>query len=52
MRKRFAVLTVTTFSALGLFASSAGAAGQVCVDVKVTANGTEVVNQQACQQLP
>jgi len=52
MRKRFAVLTVATFSALGLFASSAGAAGKVCFDVKVNAAGTEVVNQAGCQELP
>jgi len=52
MRNRLAVLTVTAFSAMGLFASSAGAAGKVCFDVKVTANGTEVVNQAGCQELP
>ena len=52
MRKRFAVVTVTAFSALGLFASSAGAAGSFCYDVQVNANGTEVVNQVGCQEFP
>ncbi len=52
MGKRIAVLTVTAFSALGLFASSAGAAGTFCYDVKVNAGGTEVVNQVGCQELP
>ncbi len=52
MRKRLALLTISAFSALGLFASTAGAAGQFCYDVQVNANGTSIVNQVGCQDLP
>ena len=52
MGKRIAVLTVTAFSALGLFASSAGAAGTLCYDVQVNAAGQQIVNQAGCQELP
>jgi hypothetical protein len=52
MRKRFALLTITALSALGLFASTAGAAGQLCYDIQVNAAGSEVVNQAGCQDLP
>ena len=52
MRKRFALLTITALSALGLFASSAGAAGQFCYDIQVNANGSSVVNQVGCQEIP
>ena len=51
MRKRFALLTIAALSALGLFASTAGAAGQVCYDVHVNAAGTELVNQTGCQDV-
>ena len=52
MRKRFALLTVAAMSALGLFASSAGAAGQLCYDVQVNAAGQTVISQAGCQELP
>ena len=52
MRKRLALLTIAALSALGLFASTAGAAGQLCYDIQVNAAGTEVVNQAGCQELP
>lgn len=52
MRRRIALLTITALSALGLFASTAGAAGQFCYDIQVNAGGTEVVNQAGCQEIP
>ena len=52
MRKRFALLTIGTLSVLGALAPSASAAGQFCYDLKVNANGSEVVNQVGCQDLP
>ncbi len=52
MRKRLALLTVSAFSALGLFASSASAAGQLCYDVQVNAAGQSVISQAGCQDLP
>jgi hypothetical protein len=52
MRKRFALLTIGALSAIGLFAPSAGAAGQLCYDVQVNAAGQSVINQAGCQDLP
>ena len=52
MRKRLALLSITALSALGLFASTAGAAGTLCYDVQVNAAGTPVVSQAGCQDLP
>ena len=52
MRKRFALLTITALSALGMFASTAGAAGSFCYDVHVDAAGQSLVSQSGCQELP
>ena len=52
MRKGLALLTIAALSALGLFASTAGAAGQVCYDVQVNAGGQSLVSQAGCQDLP
>ncbi len=52
MRKRLALLTISALSAMGLFASTAGAAGQFCYDVQVNAAGQSVVSQAGCQDLP
>ncbi|HEX8205583.1 MAG TPA: hypothetical protein VF587_05945 [Solirubrobacteraceae bacterium] len=52
MRKRFALLTIGALSAIGLFAPSAGAAGQLCYDLQVNAAGQSVVSQTGCQDLP
>jgi hypothetical protein len=52
MRKRLALLTITALSALGLFASTAGAAGSFCYDVQVNAAGQSVLSQVGCQDLP
>jgi hypothetical protein len=52
MRKRFALLTIGTLSVLGALAPTAGAAGQFCYDLQVNANGSQVVNQVGCQDLP
>jgi hypothetical protein len=52
MRARIALLTVGVFSALGLFASSAGAAGTFCYDIQVNAQGSSVISQAGCQELP
>jgi hypothetical protein len=52
MKKRFALLTVGALGAIGLFAPSAGAAGQVCYDVQVNAAGQSVISQTGCQDLP
>jgi hypothetical protein len=52
MRKRLALLTISALSAMGLFASTAGAAGQLCYDVQVNAAGQSVVSQAGCQDLP
>ena len=52
MRTRIALLAVGVVSAMGLFASSASAAGSFCYDVQVNAGGTSVVSQAGCQELP
>ncbi len=52
MRKRLAVLSITALSAMGAFASTAGAAGQVCYDVQINAQGSSVLSQTGCQDLP
>jgi hypothetical protein len=53
MRKRLALLTVGALSLLGLFAApGAQAAGQFCYDLQVNANGSSVVSQTGCQDLP
>jgi hypothetical protein len=52
MRKRLALLTISSLSAVGLFASSASAAGQLCYDVQVNAAGQSVISQAGCQDLP
>ncbi len=52
MRKRLALLTISALSAMGLFASTAGAAGQLCYDVQVNAAGQSVVSQAGCLYLP
>ena len=52
MRKRFALLSIVALSAVGAFSSTASAAGQFCYDVQVNANGSSVVNQVGCQDLP
>ncbi|HEV2812812.1 MAG TPA: hypothetical protein VGW10_06115 [Solirubrobacteraceae bacterium] len=52
MRKRFALLSITALSALGMFASTAGAAGTLCYDVQVNAAGQSVISQAGCQELP
>jgi hypothetical protein len=52
MRKRLALLTIATLSVIGAFSSTAGAAGQLCYDLQVNANGTSVVSQTGCQDLP
>ena len=43
---------IAALTALGAFSSTASAAGQFCYDLQVNANGTEVVNQVGCQELP
>ncbi len=52
MRKRLALLTIASLTALGAFSSTAGAAGSICYDVDVSAGGTQVVDQAGCQELP
>ena len=52
MRTRLALLTIGALSAIGLFAPSAGAAGQICYDIQVNAAGQSVVSQTGCQDLP
>jgi len=52
MRKRFALLTIASLTALGAFSSSASAAGSICYDVDVSAAGTQIVKQAGCQELP
>ena len=52
MRKRFALLTIASLTALGAFSSTANAAGTFCYDVDVQANGTQIVKQAGCQELP
>jgi hypothetical protein len=46
------VSVVAVVSSLGLLAPSAQAAGQVCYDVQVNAQGQSVVSQSGCQDLP
>ena len=43
---------VAVVSSFALFVPSAHAAGSVCYSVQVTANGSDVVNQAGCQDLP
>ena len=53
MRKRLLALTISALSMLGLLAApGALAAGQFCYDVQVNANGSSVVSQAGCQDLP
>jgi len=51
--KRIAVLAVSAFALTGLFAApAANAAGEFCYDVQVNVNGSSVVSETGCQQLP
>jgi hypothetical protein len=52
MRTRFALIVIGALSAVGLFAPSASAAGQVCYDIQVNAAGQSLVSQSGCQDLP
>ena len=53
MIKRLTVLGLSAFALTGLFAvPAAQASGQFCYDVQVNANGSSVVSQTGCQDLP
>jgi hypothetical protein len=53
MIKRLTILGLAAFSLTGLFAApAANAAGTFCYDLQVKANGTSVVSQTGCQDLP
>jgi hypothetical protein len=53
MKVRTMVVTVlTALGSLALVAAPAQAAGEVCYDVNVNVQGSELVNESGCQTLP
>ena len=46
------VAAIAVVSSFALFAPTAHAAGSVCYSAQVTVNGSDVVNQAACHDLP
>lgn len=52
MIKRLSVVGLSVCALAGIFSAPAGAAGQVCYEVQVTAQGSSVVSEAACHQLP
>jgi hypothetical protein len=54
MRKRLVILAVTAVGAVGVVAAPASAdpLGTFCHSVKVTVNGSDLVNDSACNVLP
>ncbi|MFP5309441.1 MAG: hypothetical protein ACLGIR_07680 [Actinomycetes bacterium] len=50
--RRTLTLTAAALAALATTALPASAAGQACYDVQVVVNGSAVVSEAGCQQLP
>ena len=52
MKKLLFALAVAACAAVGFTAAPAQAAGNLCGNVHVVVNGSDVINQGTCQVLP